>query len=687
MTRPSTPFPVLLLTALAACGGGAGGGPVDEPPQQPIFVDLGTQTAPGGAVVLFAASQPAFAPNGVFVGQWRANGLPLMSSRVVAVGPSQLATVVPTGMASGQYDVEVLFTGGRGLAKATVTATPWSTDPEGDVLAFSAQLATRIATLRQQAQTLRDPAYAAALTADLDRLEDMRLAWQQMVPLASLADRNVLATVRNATPWLVAAGVPTVDGDSVPVDPDAVRQQLAANVLAWRRGMAAITLGNRLGSDFGFGPVGLLLQPAMAIAGGVQMVQAMSGVLSTYDRFYAVDVAAGLRVVASPTAGSGLAGAPLAWLVEGSSRAVGAEVSLLGVAADDRTLPDPGIQQLFAVVDAALQLQASLPAEVPAFVQTPFPPPPAEPSHGVGVLSGAELTIVAQDNPGLDVVLNSGRLRLASTSIGLPAATTVTIRADAGAFGVVTQTLLIDVLAMRGGMLPIEPGTYQRGSGGQIQDLPWTVVETPVGPVTLARMFWVGRCEVTQAEFAAVTGLQPSFFVGDQRPVENVTWPQAVAFCEALTASEAAAGRLPPGYVYRLPTEAEWEYCTRAGNQAEWSFGFPPTCLVANFAPFDAPCVNPASTIEVASYAPNAWGLHDTAGNVLEWCADAWSGTSGYPAGAATDPFVAFGPLRVVRGGSFQSSSIALRSAHRAGAAPGEPLPTIGFRVVCAPAL
>ena len=80
---------------------------------------------------------------------------------------------------------------------------------EGDVLAFSAQLATRIATLRQQAQTLRDPAYAAALTADLDRLEDMRLAWQQLVPLASLADRNVLATVRNATPWLVAAGVPT----------------------------------------------------------------------------------------------------------------------------------------------------------------------------------------------------------------------------------------------------------------------------------------------------------------------------------------------------------------------------------------------------------------------------------------------------------------------------------------------
>ncbi len=197
----------------------------------------------------------------------------------------------------------------------------------------------------------------------------------------------------------------------------------------------------------------------------------------------------------------------------------------------------------------------------------------------------------------------------------------------------------------------------------------------------------MGRCEVTQAEYAAVTGTQPSFFFGDDRPVDSVRWLDAVAYCEALSAIEAAAGRLPPGYVYRLPTEAEWEYCCRAGTVTEWSSGLPPTCAAANFFLEPGHCFLSGATAPVGTRTPNPWGLCDMHGNVLEWCADAWNGTAGYAPGAAVDPFVASGPVRVLRGGSYASSLVALRSAHRAAAGPNESTPAIGFRVVCAPPL
>ena len=237
-------------------------------------------------------------------------------------------------------------------------------------------------------------------------------------------------------------------------------------------------------------------------------------------------------------------------------------------------------------------------------------------------------------------------------------------------------------------MLPIAPGTFQMGSvavGG---------TANPVHAVTIARPFWMGRHEVTQAQYQAVMSYNPSYFQGvnwpnaANRPVEQVSWTNAVTYCDALTAQEAAAGRLPVGYEYRLPTEAEWEYCCRAGTTTEWNVGTSLSCSQANF--YDTGyCVPPGQTSVVGSYAANAWGLHDMHGNVWEWCLDGWNGAPNYPAGPVTDPYVlsASGPLRVFRGGNFAYDSGYCRSARRGGLNPPSYVNYLGFRVVCAPVL
>ncbi len=248
------------------------------------------------------------------------------------------------------------------------------------------------------------------------------------------------------------------------------------------------------------------------------------------------------------------------------------------------------------------------------------------------------------------------------------------------------------------GMVAIAPGTYQRGSPvTPLGVAPYFNLANaqPVHPVTISRPFWIGRYEVTQAQYQAVMSSNPSFFQGPsypnaaQRPVETVSWNNAVAYCAALTASEQAAGRVPAGYVYRLPTEAEWEYCCRAGTTTEFHFGPTLVCGQANFGfstHSGAYCpIN--QTAVVGSYAPNAWGLHDMHGNVSEWCLDGWDFSANYPSGAVTDPFVASGPSRVFRGGGWDFLSYWCRSAFRWGGNPSGPNDSFGFRVVLAPVL
>jgi formylglycine-generating enzyme required for sulfatase activity len=245
----------------------------------------------------------------------------------------------------------------------------------------------------------------------------------------------------------------------------------------------------------------------------------------------------------------------------------------------------------------------------------------------------------------------------------------------------------VRIVALPANMVPIAAGTFQMGSGAYVNTphYGWTVTELPVHPVTISRPFWMGKHEVTQAEYQAVMGNNPSQFLGANRPVEMVSWNMAVAYCEALTVQEAAAGRLPTGYEYRLPTEAEWEYCCRAGTTTEWNVGSSMDCGDANFSnpAIGGYCVGQTSL--VGSYPPNAWGLHDMHGNVAEWCLDGTEGAADYPAGPVSDPVVIGGTFRRMRGGGWMNIAIDSRSAIRLGYWPFNTQSIFGFRVVCAP--
>ncbi len=237
-------------------------------------------------------------------------------------------------------------------------------------------------------------------------------------------------------------------------------------------------------------------------------------------------------------------------------------------------------------------------------------------------------------------------------------------------------------LAPRPNLIWIPPGTFTLGSPATESDrFDW---EGPQTRVYLSKGFYMGKYEVTQREYQDVIGSNPSYFQGDlSLPVEQVSWNDAVAYCNGLTANEANAGKLPAGYVYRLPTEAEWEYACRAGTTTRFSYGDDPGYgELGRYAWFT---VNSGGrTHVVGGLLANPWGLHDMHGNVWEWCQDWWSGN--YPGGALTDPAgAASGSLRVLRGGYWVNDGRYCRSAFRDYVTPDYRINFIGFRVVLAP--
>ncbi|MDR1837187.1 MAG: formylglycine-generating enzyme family protein [Treponema sp.] len=222
--------------------------------------------------------------------------------------------------------------------------------------------------------------------------------------------------------------------------------------------------------------------------------------------------------------------------------------------------------------------------------------------------------------------------------------------------------------------------------------------------------FSMSRHEVTQREYQEIMGTNPSNFRGDDLPVENVSWYDAVEYCNRRSEREGLMpaytidkGRSDPNNQnsndnvrwlitwnrnangYRLPTEAEWEYACRVGTVTPFSTG---NNITANLANYDGnyPYNNNSRetyrqrTTAVGSFAPNPWGLYDMHGNVWEWCWD-WYGN--YSSGAQTDPQGAVsGSYRVMRGGSWSSSGQFLRSAGRGGITPSARDGDVGFRIV-----
>ena len=217
----------------------------------------------------------------------------------------------------------------------------------------------------------------------------------------------------------------------------------------------------------------------------------------------------------------------------------------------------------------------------------------------------------------------------------------------------------------------IPAGTFSMGSANGDYD------ERPVHQVTISKPFYLSAYEVTNADGIAVKRFVSSKWKGDTLPIESVTWEEAEAFCSSLSAlpAERAAGR-----VYRLPTEAEWEYACRAGTTTAYSFGDDES-LLGDFAWFGANAGG--STHPVGQKKPNGWGLYDMQGNVWEWCSDRYGD---YAAAAATDPQgPAQGSYRVLRGGSWDSSARRCRSADRGRSYPSNRIFDHGFRLALSP--
>ena len=250
-----------------------------------------------------------------------------------------------------------------------------------------------------------------------------------------------------------------------------------------------------------------------------------------------------------------------------------------------------------------------------------------------------------------------------------------------------TETLeeIGDAISLQ--MLLIPEGTFMMGSPedeSERQEREGPQHEVSVPP------FFMGRYPITQAQWRAVAALQqvnlvlnpePSNFTGDNLPVEQVSWYEAVEFCDRLS--------VKTGRPYRLPSESEWEYACRAGTTTPFHFGKTLTTEVANYAGnftySDGPeeeyreTTTPVDQFEIA----NAFGLSDMHGNVYEWCQDHYDSYDKTPVdGSAWETSEKEGD-RILRGGSWYNYPRNCRSAYRYNSTPDDRNSVIGFRVSC----
>jgi formylglycine-generating enzyme required for sulfatase activity len=240
-------------------------------------------------------------------------------------------------------------------------------------------------------------------------------------------------------------------------------------------------------------------------------------------------------------------------------------------------------------------------------------------------------------------------------------------------------------------MVKIPAGSFRMGSP---EDEPErSDDEGPQHEVTLGS-FFMAQTPITQAQWRAVAGWQkvgcdlepdPSKFKGANRPVEQVSWFDALEFCRRLNQRT--------GQRYGPPSEAQWEYACRAGSTTSFHFGATVTSELANYNCNHVYGNGPKGTyreqtIDVASFPANCWGLHDMHGNVYEWCQDHWHESYNFAPGDDQPwliPAAADDELRLLRGGSWSNDPANCRSAYRVSLHPDDRYFNVGFRVCCLP--
>jgi predicted Zn finger-like uncharacterized protein len=288
--------------------------------------------------------------------------------------------------------------------------------------------------------------------------------------------------------------------------------------------------------------------------------------------------------------------------------------------------------------------------------------------------------------------LTASGVRATTESEVPPVATTQTSPPRTDSFAGATPGQQRDDNGLKMKLCWCPPGEFIMGSTRLYSD---TVNnEKPAVRVTLTHGFWLGQNEVTQDQWRQVMGTTPwsgqdSVREGTDFPASYIDGNMSVQFCKQLTETERQAGRLPGDWRYALPTEAQWEYACRAGTDTLYHFGDAAASL-GEYAWYEDNTVRNQESFahQVGRKRPNAWGLHDMAGNVFEWCAD-WYADQTYarhPDGNAIDPLGApLGTKRTIRGGAWQFNTGLCRAARRMGVEPTSAGPNSGFRVACVP--
>lgn len=230
-------------------------------------------------------------------------------------------------------------------------------------------------------------------------------------------------------------------------------------------------------------------------------------------------------------------------------------------------------------------------------------------------------------------------------------------------------------------MVRLKPASFRMGTDDGFLN------ERPVHHVTLTHPFYIATTLVTQSQYQTIMEDSPSYFEGQNHPVETVTWSQAMEYCRRLTERETVARRLPAGAYFRLPTEAEWEYaCTRQEHPEKSTRGGDTAIVavkgavhqLADLAWYQANSGD--GTHPVKTRKPNLTGLYDMLGNVGEWCLDDYGI---YPEEDLKDPVgTTHSGQKIRRGGSWASVSSRCRGSERVGVPPDCRCALIGFRVV-----